>query len=107
MDLSSLVRGDTDDGTESVYMQFEAGFYGQTEPERFWRAIRFGSWKYTENLAAGPYQLFDLDDDPYEMNNLVADASHRDLRTDLRDRMVAKAHEIGDDFFERTGADAS
>jgi len=104
-DLSGLVRGDTDEGAGSVYLQFEAGFFGQTEPERFWRAIRHGQWKYSENLAQGPFQLFNLETDPYEMHNLVDDPTHGSVRGELRRRMVAKAQEIGDDFFQRSTGD--
>ena len=41
-------------------------------------ALRAGRWKYT-NCASDPEQLFDLQDDPQELDNLAGRPDHRDV----------------------------
>jgi hypothetical protein len=56
---------------------------------------------YSVNLAQGPWHLYNLDDDPYEMNNLVSESSLQSTRKELHERLVRQAERIGDDFFAR------
>lgn len=60
-----------------------------------WRGIRTDRYKYTvlgDAHGGRPWQFFDLQTDPYELENLVDDADHADeIRRHhqlLRDRMV-------------------
>jgi len=54
-------------------------------------------WKFacTEN---GPWLLFNLRDDPYEMNNLAQVPSASGIRHSLQERLVQKLSSVGDDF---------
>jgi len=61
-----------------------------------WRGIRTERYKYTVRggpRAGEPWQLFDLERDPYERENLVDDPDHeataRELHGLLRERLVA------------------
>jgi len=51
--------------------------------EKYWRGFRTHRYKYTvlgDGKAGGkPWQFYDLEKDPYEMNNLVNDEKYREL----------------------------
>ncbi len=60
-----------------------------------WRSIVSERWKL--NLCAGDQcELFDLNSDPYEMNNLFDEPAHRDRVRDLAARIRVWQHETGD-----------
>ena len=52
------------------------------------RMIRFGKWKLIYYHGQQP-QLFDLEADPREINDLAADSSYRDIRDGLTARILA------------------
>ncbi|MBC2602674.1 sulfatase-like hydrolase/transferase [Puniceicoccus vermicola] len=71
------------------------------------RAIRTNRWKYVVTSAlefkskgAAPVytesHLFDLECDPYELDNLVHLESHSAIREDLRRRLITRMTEIGE-----------
>jgi hypothetical protein len=41
-------------------------------------------------------ELYDLEADPYEMNNLASDPAHADLSAQMAARMWRRVHETGD-----------
>lgn len=51
------------------------------------RAIRTGQWKYIERFQQEPNELFNLQVDPGERNNLVHDPAHQQQREMLRQRL--------------------
>ena len=59
------------------------------------RMIRHGSLKYVFN-AADTDELYDLEEDPHEMNNRVGDAACREKLGDIRDRLRAWMESRGD-----------
>ncbi len=52
-------------------------------------SLRTGQWKYNR-CALDPDQLFDLINDPHELNNLVDDAAHQDTLAELRAQSDAR-----------------
>ncbi len=54
--------------------------YTKTEMNEWdcWRGVRTRRYKYAR-FAGGPWVLYDLQKDPFEMNNLAASAGHRKL----------------------------
>lgn len=87
LDLSPLIRGEAEHlDREAILLEFvdeqraDEPFHGQP-----WRAVRTARHKYT-TLAGNPWQLFDLEDDPYEQRNLVGEPE--------RQGDVARHHEI-------------
>jgi arylsulfatase A-like enzyme len=97
-DLSALVRGECEQlDRPGVLLEFvqelrpRMPFYQQA-----WRGFRSRRYKYTvlENDGAlQPWQFFDLEEDPYELNNLISDATSAALirrhHQWLRERMDA------------------
>ena len=53
------------------------------------RVIRTSDWKYIERFRAEPNELYDLEHDPAERNNLVDQPPHRATQEELRRRLRA------------------
>ena len=49
--------------------------------------IRTNRFKYVHRYPDGPHELWDLENDPDERKNLIDDATHADLITELKARM--------------------
>ena len=82
-DLSGLVAGrQLALSRPGVLLEFVAELrQGQPFYDEVWRAFRSQRFKYTvkgDKNGAQPWQLFDLQADPYEMTNLLDDTAHRD-----------------------------
>jgi arylsulfatase A-like enzyme len=61
------------------------------------RGIRTDRYKLIEYYTEGPYwELFDLESDPHELNNLADDNSYAELRQDLTNRLRAVQNAYGD-----------
>ena len=90
LDLSPLMRGEADRlDRDGVLLEFVAEMRpGLPFHEETWRGLRTRRYKYTvlgDAHGGRPWQFFDLDEDPYELTNLVDSPEHRDL--------VARHHE--------------
>lgn len=95
--LAPLVRGEVKDlAREGVQLEFTAELRpGMPFADEPWRAFRSQRFKYCvkgNNMGARPWQFFDLQNDPYEISNLLEDekwaheiARHHRL---LRDRIL-------------------
>lgn len=97
LDLSPLTRGDQVGlDREGVLLEFVAEMRpGLPFHEETWRGFRTRRYKYTvlgDAHGGRPWQFFDLEEDPYELTNLVDSDKHVDeLRRHhmlLRDRLV-------------------
>jgi arylsulfatase A-like enzyme len=97
LDLSPVVRGESDGlQREGVLLEFVAEMRpGLPFHDETWRGIRTRRYKYTvlgDAHGGRPWQFFDLENDPYEMTNLVDDPAHAAEVTRhhalLRDRLV-------------------
>jgi choline-sulfatase len=72
-------RSDRDDGDRAVICATTLG----------WPMIRRGRYKYVRHVKRGEAILVDLEGDPFERVNLVADDAYRDVRDDLAARLDA------------------
>jgi len=52
-------------------------------------SLRYGKWKYNR-CALDPDQLFDMDADPHELNNLATDPAHKGTLNSLRAKSGAR-----------------
>lgn len=67
-------------------------------PEVHWNALTDGHVKYIFHAFDGQEQLFDLDRDPQELNDLASDPSHASLLRHWRARMVQELAGRGDAY---------
>jgi arylsulfatase A-like enzyme len=98
--LLPLVRGEPDRRPDDVLVQISESQVG--------RALRTPRWKYAAvapgadgwtTPAADRYvdsHLYDLDEDPYELHNLVDSPAHRDVLTRLRARLAERIVAAGE-----------
>lgn len=63
-----------------------------------WTALTDGRRKYIYQFLDGQEQLFDLDNDPAELNDLAADPAHANELGAWRGRMIAHLEERGEAF---------
>ena len=68
----------------------------------YWRGFRSQRYKYTVlgDAARGgkPWQFFDLENDPYEMNNLIKDPKHEGEITRHHEFLRNRLIETGDHY---------
>ena len=93
-DLSSMVTGKTEQGPLSAFFQ-NFGPYLSSGVKGAWRAMRTESHMYARRQS-GPWLLYDLEKDPYELHNLVSDPSAHSIVQDLDARLLQWMKEVGD-----------
>ena len=99
--LMPLLRGGVADWPAEVFVQISEAQVG--------RAVRTHRWKYGVDAPDGQgrdvagadhYEeqyLYDLQADPYELNNLVGHESHREVAQVMRERLLRRMEEAGED----------
>ncbi len=70
---------------------------GQKHPAPIFRGVRTDRYTYAVG-EAGPMYLFDNQEDPYQMNNLVADAATEPLRKELHTTLTQMLKTAADPF---------
>lgn len=98
--LKPLVEGKADDWPDDVFVQ--------TSQAELGRAVRTKRWKYAvtspdedarRKAASDHYVetlLYDLENDPHELNNLVADPAYAEVRAELCARVKRHMTAIGE-----------
>ena len=76
--LAPVLHGDSSHMSDIVISEFAAD--GSTGPSRM---VKRGSMKYMD-LEGSDTLLFDLDQDPHELNNLIDDPAHAESATELQ-----------------------
>ena len=66
--------------------------------ENYWCALTDGKVKYIRFLTNGAEQLFDLEQDPMELNDLSASKKHRKMLLEMRKAMVEHLQERGEEW---------
>ncbi len=67
------------------------------------RTVRTRTHKCTFELASGAGELYDLKNDPQEMNNLFDDPTYSKVRKELEDMMRARPGKVREDLAEPIG----
>jgi len=92
MSVLDLVRGETDGWREVLDLEHCQIYW----PGNSWVALTDARYKYIYFTTTGQQQLFDLKNDPHELNDLAADGQQADLLRAWRRRMVAFLAERGE-----------
>jgi arylsulfatase A-like enzyme len=85
-----------DRGPESAYFQIFVPFAGDGTPHP-WRGVRTDRFMYAQT-EAGPWVLYDLRDDPYEMKDLAHDPAQTAVRDELDAKLAAWMKRTGDSW---------
>ena len=95
-DFSMAVKGEEvrDDGALMMCTGPTAAWGDGQE----WRAFRTRRYKYAVYRSDQQEFLFDLENDPYERNNLAGDPEYRDRMEDLKRQMYSRMEAVGDRF---------
>lgn len=94
-DLSATLFKPESRGADHVLLQYEQTFFRRT-PETVYRALRTGPWLYTWRLVEGPAQLFNLEEDPYQLSNLVNETTYQTKRRKLHGKLMNVLRSQGD-----------
>ena len=87
LSLLPLCRGENvADWRDTAYSESYCGIWSNT-PHDWARTVRTHRWRYTWYPDEGE-QLFDLENDPDEQNNLARDSGHGTVRLDMRNRLL-------------------
>ena len=111
VDLSAVLRGEDEDGPESVLIMNPCPFsigdprghdqYPDYQGMRLeYRGVVTRRHTYVRTIDR-PWLLFDNVDDPFQMRNLVDDDASRDVREHLDGLMRTHMARIGDDLMPR------
>ncbi len=95
-DLSAVARGERESGPDSAYFQIFGPFHGGGV-ERAWRGVRTDRYSYAR-WESGPWVLYDLNRDPYEMKNLAEDEGSRGIAEEMDRKLAAWMKRTGDSW---------
>jgi arylsulfatase A-like enzyme len=100
-DYSDFLRGKSTRTPAYAHLMM----YTATEDDEFapWRGLRSKEYKYAE-FRDRPWLLYDLEKDPYEMNNLVDDSAHQNLIRMLHGAVKQQMERTGDRWDEQHDA---
>lgn len=95
-DLSKLVLGEKSETPDAVLFQIFGPYQGDGTPGG-WRGLRTHRYKYAR-FRERPWVLYDLEQDPYELHNLVSDPSAQKLLGELDKQLEAFMARVGDSW---------
>jgi len=93
-DLSPIVLSKTDKGPESAYFAIQSHGAG---PGWDWRGVRTKEWKYAV-APVGDWVLYNIAEDPYELNNLADDSRYMSEKKQLKSLVKEWIDATGDNF---------
>ena len=92
MDLSDVFLGTSNEQREAAFL---FNVHKDGGPGTDWRGIRTKKWVYARHYRAD-WVLYDLENDPYELNNLVDDENFSDVKEELKQRLEAMRIGLGE-----------
>ena len=95
-DLSAPIR-EVRELADRVVLYMGVAPFMPREFAQEYRAVRTSRYTYVRSLE-GPWMLFDDEQDPYQMDNLVGKPAHAVLAQQLDARLQAELQRIGDNF---------
>ncbi len=99
INYSEVLKGKQNSGvTETLISCVQPfGQWPRSRGGKEYRGIVTQRYTYTHDLK-GPWQLFDNEKDPYQLNNLVGNSQHKDLQASLDNRLDKVLREREDKF---------
>ncbi len=94
--LLDVVRGKTEAWRDYIDLEHDVCY----SAENHWHALTDGHWKYVFHASDGHQQLFNLDKDPGELNDLTPDPNHTGELIKWRQRLVKHFEERGEPFLK-------
>jgi arylsulfatase A-like enzyme len=95
-----LVRGDTADWPDDVFIQISESQVGRAVRTQRWKysisAPEANGWLDSSSDAYTEEFLYDLEADPYELNNLIGWDSHAEVTAVLRERLLCHMAAAGE-----------
>lgn len=95
-DLSSVVLGTSDQGPSSAFFQIFRPYYAGGVLHA-WRGVRTERYTYARTQSQ-PWVLYDLQEDPYELKNLVNDPRASPVREEMESRLEGWMRKIEDSW---------
>ncbi len=95
-DLSRIALGQGGAGPDSAYFQI-FGPYAPGRVTEGWRGVRTQRYMYAR-YRARPWVLFDLEKDPYQLQNLAEDPEAAPLRQEMEGRLNRWMRRTGDSW---------
>jgi arylsulfatase A-like enzyme len=99
-DLAGAIKGGASDQPDAVLITKMAGrggggpyFFNAITP---WHGVRTKRYTYVNLHDYGPWLLFDNQEDPFQMKNLIQEPGYAELADDLEKRMRELMKEAGD-----------
>jgi arylsulfatase A-like enzyme len=94
--LLSLVRTQGSGWREYIDLEHNICY----SPENHWNALTDGRWKYIFHALNGEEQLFHVEADPHELNDLAGDTRHEGELRRWRNRLIEHFVERGEPFLK-------
>jgi arylsulfatase A-like enzyme len=94
--LADVITGKTDQGPDSAFFQIFVPFAGDGTPLP-WRGVRTSSHLFART-DKGPWVMYDLKSDPFELKNLAHDPAQIETRNRLETRLEQWMKQTGDDW---------
>ncbi|MBC8373306.1 MAG: sulfatase [Phycisphaerae bacterium] len=94
MDLSATFCGQSKTGRDAAFL-FNVHRGGG--PGCDWRGIRTKKWVYAYHKF-GDWVMYDLENDPYQLRNLIDDPMHAAKKKQLRQQLEAMRKELGENI---------
>ncbi|MGD9498565.1 MAG: sulfatase-like hydrolase/transferase, partial [Armatimonadota bacterium] len=96
-DLSLAAAGAAGYEPSSAFIGSIAPFHSRPHPWREWRGVRTKTHTYVETRR-GPWLLYDNENDPYQMTNLIGTREAADVQEKLRLELLGWRERLGDEF---------
>lgn len=94
--LLPLIKGEAKDWREYIDLEHNVCY----DISNHWNALTDGRWKYIFHAFTGEEQLFHLEDDPHELNDLASTPAHAQDLSMWRGRLVAHLRERGPEWVQ-------
>ena len=101
MDLSHQPLGQRGKDREALLIQFDRLFYNSHPTASRFRALVVPDYKYIYYQNGNREVLYDLKNDPYELENLAGRDNFQETRRTLKQQLLQTLYAVNDDFAQQ------